>query len=252
MSEKIIETLMQLFALIAKPQQNDAERRGVVEAFLSHHLNQDLVNKYLSAYSLAYEEAQEKLEKSTPERREGAIAIRITKLCNDINEERQLDQEQRIVVVIQALEFCKSGEVEVTKLERGFIDTLAFGLNISKEEYEILEKFVLNPFTDIPFSQNLLVITGDKKGLSNNVKYAFKDQLKGQIWILYVPSVNIYFMRYARSGELSMNGQLLQENKVYPVSQGSSIKGYNIIPYLPLGYYDAVPEGGIPVVKGCV
>ncbi len=51
MSEKIIETLMQLFALIAKPQQNDAERRGVVESFLSHHLNQDLVNKYLSAYS---------------------------------------------------------------------------------------------------------------------------------------------------------------------------------------------------------
>jgi len=230
MSEKIIETLMQLFALIAKPQQNDAERRGVVESFLSHHLNQDLVNKYLSAYSRAYSEAQERLEKSTPERREGAIAIRITKLCNDINEERQLDQEQRIVVVIQVLEFCKSGSSEVSKLERGFINTLALGLNISREEYEILEKFVLNPFTDVPSSQNLLVITGEKKGPGNDVKHAFKDQLKGQIWILYVPSVNIYFMRYARSGELSMNRQLLQENKVYPVSQGSSIKGYNLSP----------------------
>ncbi len=40
----------------------------------------------------------------------------------------------------------------------------------------------------------------------------------------------MYFMRYTRSGELSMNGQLLEENKVYPVSQGSSIKGYNISP----------------------
>jgi hypothetical protein len=39
MSEKIIETLMQLFALIAKPQRDDAERRSVVEAFLSHLLN---------------------------------------------------------------------------------------------------------------------------------------------------------------------------------------------------------------------
>ncbi|TFG43093.1 MAG: ATP-binding cassette domain-containing protein, partial [Bacteroidia bacterium] len=230
MSEKIIETLMQLFALIAKPQRNDAERRGVVEAFLSHHLNPELVKKYFSAYSQAYVEAQERLEKSSPERSEGAIAIRITKLCNDINEEGQLDQEQRIVVVIQVLEFCKSGDAEVSKLERGFIYTLALGLNISKEEYEVLEKFVLNPFTEIPSSPNLLVITGDKTAVSNHVKYAFKDQLKGQIWILYIPSVNIYFMRYARSGELSMNRQLLQENKVYPVSQGSSIKGYNISP----------------------
>jgi hypothetical protein len=34
MSEKILETLMQLFAIIAKPQSNDKERRGVVEVFL--------------------------------------------------------------------------------------------------------------------------------------------------------------------------------------------------------------------------
>jgi ABC-type multidrug transport system ATPase subunit len=230
MSEKIIETLMQLFALIAKPQREDAERKGVVETFLNHQLNQELVKKYFATYSEAYKEAQIKLEKSSPERREGAIAIRITKLCNDINEEGQLDLEQRIVVVVQALEFCKSGGENVTSLERGFIATLAEGLNISKEEYEILEKFVLNPFTEIPASQNLLIISGNKSTDNHGVKYVRKEQLKGQIWILFVPSINMHFMRYARSGELSMNGQLLQENKVYPISQGSSIKGYNISP----------------------
>ena len=34
---------MQLFAIIAKPQSNDSERRGVVEAFLKRLLNQELV-----------------------------------------------------------------------------------------------------------------------------------------------------------------------------------------------------------------
>ena len=230
MSEKIIKTLMQLFALIAKSEGDETERRGVVEAFLNHQLNQELVKKYLRIYDEAYREAQLKLGKSTPERREGAIAIRITKLCTDINDEGQLDLAQRIVVVIQALEFCKSDGIPVSKLERGFIFTLAEGLNISKEEYDILEKFVLNPFTDVPSSQNLLIISGNKKRENNGSKYAFKDQLKGQIWILYIPSVNLYFMRFIRTGELSMNGQLLVENKVYPVSQGSSIKGYNISP----------------------
>jgi ABC-type multidrug transport system ATPase subunit len=235
MNEKIIEALMQLFALIAEPQRNDAERKRVVEAFLRHQLNQELVKKYLAVFSQAYHEAQERLEKSTPERREGAIAIRITKLCTDINDEGQLDQEQRIIVVIQALEFCKTGGKEVSPLERGFIATLAEGLNISKAEYEIIEKFVLNQFTDIPLSQNFLIITGNKPDENHGVKYVHKEQFKGEIWILFVPSINMYFMRFARSGELSMNGQLLQENKVYPVSQGSSIKGYNIS---PIYYWD--------------
>ena len=66
MSEKILETLMQLFALIAKPLENDAERRSIVENFLSHILNQELVRKYLSVYDKAYDEARKKLEKAAP------------------------------------------------------------------------------------------------------------------------------------------------------------------------------------------
>ncbi|MFZ2338255.1 MAG: ATP-binding cassette domain-containing protein [Bacteroidales bacterium] len=230
MSEKIINTLMQLFAIIANPEGDQEERRAVVEAFLRQHLNNELVKIYLAVYDEAFREAQVKLEKSTKERREGAIAIRIAKLCHDINEEGLLAVDQRIVVVLLALEFCKSGNGTVTVIERGFIATLAESLNISNEEYDIIEQFVLNPFTDIPSSQNLLVISGNKADATGNTKYAFRDQLKGQIWILYVPSVNMYFLRYARSGELSMNGLLLKENKVYPISHGSSIKGYNISP----------------------
>ncbi len=230
MSERILETLMQLFALIAEPQRDDAEKRGVVESFLSRLLNRELVKKYLDFYDEAYKEAKIKLEKSTPERREGAIAIRITKLCKDINEQGQLDQEQRVVVVIQALEFCKSGKDKVSNLELGFIATLADGLNISSEEYETLKGFVLNPFTRIPSSPNILVINDDRSSAGPEVKFVYKESLKGQIWVLFVPSVNVYFMKFARSGELSMNGQLLEENKVYPISQGTSIKGYNITP----------------------
>ena len=239
MSEKILETLMQLFAIIAKPQSNDSERRGVVEAFLKRMLNQELVKEYLSTYDKEYEEARKKLEKSSAERREGAIAIRIRKLCKEINEQGQLDQEQRIVVVIQVLEFCKSGGQEVSPLELGFISTLAEGLNITTEEYEFIEKFVLNQFTSIPETTNLLIINGIKDFDPNGAKHVFKDLLKGHIWILFVPSVNKYFVRFTASGELSMNGQLLQEDKVYPLSQGSSIKGYKIS---PIYYWDVTMQ----------
>jgi len=239
MSEKILETLMQLFAIIAKPQSNDDERRGVVEVFLRRLLNQELVKKYLSTYNEKYEEARKKLEKSNAERREGAIAIRIRKLCKEINEQGQLDQEQRIVVVVQVLEFCKSGGQKVSPLELGFVSTLAEGLNITTKEYEYIERFVLNSFNDIPAISDLLVINGIKNFEHKETKHAYKDLLKGHIWILYVPSVNKYFVRFVGSGELSMNSQLLQEDKVYPFSQGSSIKGYKIT---PIYYWDVTMQ----------
>jgi len=239
MSEKILETLMQLFALIAKPQADDTERRDVVEAFLKRLLNQELVKEYLTKYDEAFEEARKKLEKSSAERREGAIAIRIRKLCKDINEQGQLDQEQRIVVVIQALEFCKSGSSEVSQLERGFISTLAEGLNITEEEYEFIESFVLNSFDNISDNQNILLIDGNEKSGLSEAKHVYKELLKGQIWILFVPSVKMYFSRFKGSGELSMNGQLLHEEKVYPFSQGSSIKGYKI---KPIYYWDVTMQ----------
>jgi ABC-type multidrug transport system ATPase subunit len=239
MSEKILETLMQLFAIIARPHSNASERRGVVEVFLRRLINQELVNKYLATYDEKYDEARKKLEKSGEERREGAIAIRIQKLCKEINEQGQLDQEQRIVVVIQVLEFCKSGGQEVSPLELGFISTLAGGLNITIKEYEVIEKFVLNSFLNIPATADLLIINGIKNFDHKESKHSYKDLLKGQIWILYVPSVNKYFVRFSGSGELSMNGQLLQEDKVYPFSQGSSIKGYKIT---PIYYWDVTMQ----------
>jgi ABC-type multidrug transport system ATPase subunit len=235
MSEKILEMLMQLFALIAEPQSDDAERKGVVETFLSRILNRELVKKYLSVYNESYEDAKSRLEKSTPERREGAIAIRITKLCKDINEQGQFSQEERLVVLIQALEFCKKGKDHISPLELGFIATLSEGLSITNEEFDIIKKFVLNPFSDIPASPDILIISGEKIAARPETKVAHKEMLRGQIWILHIESANIYFLRFTRSVDLIMNGQLLQENKVYPISQGSAIKGHNIS---PIYYWD--------------
>ncbi len=239
MSEKILETLMQLFAIIANPQTIDTDRRGVVEAFLRRQLDQEQVNKYLATYDKAFDEAKQKLEKRGLERREGAIAIRIRKLCKDINEQGMLDQEQRIVVVIQALEFCRSGEQEVSQLELGFISSLADGLNITEEEYSVTEKFVLNTFDNAPDHQNILVINGDKEPGLKEAKHIYREQMKGQIWFLFIPSVQLYYTRYTGTGELTMSSQLLQEDKIYPFGQGASLKG-NVIK--PIYYLDVTDQ----------
>lgn len=51
---------MQLFAIIAPPESNAAERRSVVGSFLKQQLNQELVNEYLKVFDEYYQIYQKK------------------------------------------------------------------------------------------------------------------------------------------------------------------------------------------------
>ena len=50
MSEEILKALMQLFAIISRPESDASERRLVVESFLNRQLNQELVDFYLEVF----------------------------------------------------------------------------------------------------------------------------------------------------------------------------------------------------------
>ena len=222
MSEKILKALMQLFAIIARPQSNDSDRRGVVEAFLKRQLNQELVKQYLGFFDEYYQEAQEKQKKSSQNRRTAAIAVRVLKICNDIND--QLTQDQKIIVLVQLLEFCKSEGSEVSQLELEFIQAVSESFNVGENEHVLIKSFILNPFNSIPASPGLLVIDNKEEHEDSEIKHLYNRDVKGQIWVLFVHSANMYFVRFTQTGELYMNGQLLQEDKVYPFNPGSSLR----------------------------
>ncbi|MFN8240176.1 MAG: ATP-binding cassette domain-containing protein [Bacteroidales bacterium] len=237
MSEKILKALMQLFAIIARPQSNDSDRRGVVEAFLRRQLNQELVKTYLGFFDEYYQEAQEKQKKSSQNRRTAAIAVRVLKICNDIND--QLTQDQKIIVLVQLLEFCKSEGTEVSQLELEFIQSVAESFNLDSTEHQLLKSFVLNPFTSVPNSPNILVIDNKSENQGHEHKHLQNEDVAGQIWILFVHSANMYFVRFSRSGELYMNGVLLAEDKVYPFNPGSSLRDPKTS---PIYYSDVIKQ----------
>jgi ABC-type multidrug transport system ATPase subunit len=213
---------MQLFAIIARPQSNDSDRRGVVEAFLNRQLNQELEKQYLGFFDEYYQEAQEKQKKSSQDRRTAAIAVRVLKICNDIND--QLTQDQKIIVLVQLLEFCKSEGSEVSQLELEFIQSVSESFNVDPSEYLLLKGFLLNPFTSIPKSSSLLIIDNKGDDGYEEVKHLYNEDVKGIIWVLFVHSAGMYFVRFIQTGELYMNGQLLQEDKAYPFNPGSSLR----------------------------
>jgi ABC-type multidrug transport system ATPase subunit/uncharacterized tellurite resistance protein B-like protein len=229
MSEKILKALMQLFAIIARPDSSKDERISVVESFLKRQLNHEIVQEYLKVFDEYYSLHQEKQKESTKRiRRISSSSVRVLKICTAINEE--LAQPQKIIVLIRLLEFVRSDSEEISEQEMEFITTVAETFNIPEDEYNQIRDFVLFSFDEVPHSEEIMLIDGNKDFSEKDTKHLYVDHLKGQIRVLHVPSTRLYFLRYIGESEMTMNSQLVHEDKVYALNNGSSIKSQQIKP----------------------
>ena len=236
MSESILKALMQLFAIIARPvsldekENNDyADRRKVVEEFLRNQLNIDLVKEYLKVFDYYYNLYQEKQsEKSKSKKRTSSSSVRVLKICSQINEE--LQQQQKIVVLIRLLEFVKPDEGEVTEQEMAFISTVAETFYVPEDEFQNLKDFVLSGFDSVIPHQNILLINDSKEPPYDDLRHLYAEGLHEPIKILFVESANIFFLRYNGLHELYLNGHLLVKDKIFVLNNGSSIRNSKIKP----------------------
>ena len=223
MSAQILKALMQLFAIIARPASNDTDRRTVVETFLRNQLNQELVKEYIEVFDNFYNIYQNKQKEKGKQRVQiSASSVRVLKICTEIN--NQLTQQQKIIVLIQLFEFSKSDGDVVTDQELEFIKTVSDTFNISTEEYGTIEAFVLYSFDKLPDSPDVLILDNKEAFSHPNTKHLIVKSLIGQIRVLNVLSANMYVLRYMGDSELYMNGQLLQEDRVFVFNPGSSIR----------------------------
>ena len=245
MSERILKALMQLFAIIARPSSEREERKRVVESFLLHQLNRELVDEYLKVFDAYYYEYQEKQKSSKRRVKRIAVgSVKVLRICNDIN--RELHQQQKIVVLIRLLEFIKSDEAVITDQELVFVKTVSDQFNIPEDEYEHLKNFVLNSIEKLPHSPNILLIDNQKEPPRTDSKHIYSESLFGQIRILNVPSTNMQIMRYLGENELYLNGQLIYQDKAYVLTNGSSIRGAKV---RPIYYSDIVSIFNVDKIK---
>lgn len=238
MSEQILKALMQLFAIVARPESNTEDRRTVVESFLKRQLNKELVSEYLHIFDEYYSLYQEKQkDKDSRRRRISASSVRVLKICTEINEE--LAQPQKIIVLIQLLEFVKSDTIQISDQEMEFVNTVADTFNITREEYSQIKDYVLFSFDEHPDSEAILLIDGEKEEKYKDLrtKHLQISGLIGQIRVLNVVSTNMYFIRYLGASEMSLNGQLIEKEKVYAFTTGSSVRNQQI---KPIYYSDVV------------
>lgn len=251
MSESILKALMQLFAIIAHPEDDqsdesvDGDRRVVVESFLRQQLNQELVREYLKVFDYYYDLHQEKQsEKTKTKKRTSSSSVRVLKICTQINEE--LTQQQKVVVLVRLLEFVKSDDGAVTEQEMAFISTVAETFFIPDNDFFLIRDFVLNGFDQPITNDNIIIINDKEDSEETQVRHIHSHALQGEIWIISVECANIYFLRYWGNEEVYLNGHLLSREKVFVLNTGSSIRNPKIS---PIYYSDIVARFTIDKIK---
>jgi ABC-type multidrug transport system ATPase subunit len=227
MSEKILKALMELFAIIASPDRNGKDRRSAVLSFLSRQLNQELVKDYLRIFDAFYEKHQA-MHVERGEKRIGADSVKVLRICNDINKDLAL--KQKFIVLVQLFEFIKSEQGEISDQELAFITAVSDSFYIPQEEFYLIQSFTLNSFDKVPDNKHLLVVNNQKISPAGENKHIFSEFLAGHIWVIFVPTAGMYFLRYIGESELYFNGQLLQQDKVFVLSTGTSIRNHHVKP----------------------
>src|ERR1700756_5837814 len=140
MSERILRALMQLFAIIAKVDGVTNTGRNIVQLFLKQQLNQELVDQYLAVFDEFLESHHQVAKKKDGSAKRTSLnSVKVLKICTEINKE--LEQNQKIIVLIRLLEFiCSSAEISEQEYE--FVQTVAETFNIPNEEFQSLKTFV--------------------------------------------------------------------------------------------------------------
>lgn len=245
MSERILKALMQLFAIIAKVEVNeetgefklDAGGRTIVDMFLRQELSQEQVEEYLALFDEHLETHQGKLKKKDSKRKRTSVnSVKVLKICTQINEE--LTQRQKVIVLIRILEFIFANE-EISDQEYEFAETVADTFNISRDEFGLCLDFVKAEVNDKIDSPHYLVIDTNEENAYGQSEHIYHESLIGLIRVVQIGSVNTYFVKYYGDHQLYLNGQVLTQDRVHILSQGSSIRSPKV---QPIYYSDIIGQ----------
>jgi len=231
MSEQILKALLRLFALISDVHDTESiagKGRDIVRLFLSRHLNNELVIKYMEifdGYFMIYHSEEISRGSMKEKKRTSLTAMKILAICERINE--QLHHKQKVYVIVQLIDFILFSS-EVTEKELDFLDTVSAAFNIQHSEYHNIKSFILNPIDKIPESNNVLIIDDSHECEPPEVKHIYRENLKGRILLLHILSINTYIMRYAGKNDIYLNGQNVFPGQTYPFDNGSIIRSLGI------------------------
>ncbi|MCB2194307.1 MAG: ATP-binding cassette domain-containing protein [Bacteroidetes bacterium] len=222
MSEEILKALMQLFAIIAKQDEGvESSEREFVKNFLTQQLNDEAIPEYMALFDEKAGFTGEKSEKNDKVKLTSVKdSVRILGICKKIN--KTLTQKQKIIVLVRLFELVNADR-KFSEQRMAIIHTVSEVFKLTRDEFRSIESFVIhNDISEIDTPVNLII--NDKEDQFKEAKHIKVEALNGNIFILQVKSVDLYFMRYTGNEDIFLNGLPVNNNRIYSFASGGTIK----------------------------
>jgi ABC-type multidrug transport system ATPase subunit len=229
MSEEILKALTQLFAIITKQDGGVTEKeRNFVIGFFQQELDQDSIKEYLELYDqfagYGQEEGKDEEDEEGAKKKKRKLtsvrdSVRTLAICKKIN--KTLTQKQKVVVLIKLLELV-SADNNFTPQRMEIIDTVSTVFNIIKNEFKLIESFVIKQNSSGLKEFEEILSVSDETSVEQTL-HVHAD-INGEILFMTVNSVDMYFVKYVGKEEVNLNGFIMKPHQVYLFSHGSTIK----------------------------
>jgi ABC transport system ATP-binding/permease protein len=227
MSEEILRALMQLFAIIAKQDEGvEVTQVEYVKNFLQQQLNDEEVKEYFSLFRQysGLENSENGVDneelKNTRKLTSVKDSVRILGLCKKIN--KTLTQKQKVVVLVRIFEIINADR-KFSDQRMQIINTVADVFNVVKEEFSSIESFVIKN-ESLELDDNNILTINDKQEILKLAKKIPTKQLHGNIFVLKIKSVDLYFLKYTGNEDLFLNGLPIRNDRIYLFANGSTVK----------------------------
>lgn len=232
MSERILNALMQLFAIIAKIDLVDSfegsnsnvvsstQGKAVIKTFLQSEIGPDKIDVYLQLFDSNLLELRGGASRKEvgAKKRQSVNSVKILRICSEINQE--LTQRQKFIVLVRTLELIIEGG-QPTNEEMEFVRTVADSFNVDPSEHKQIHQLLMNEIDIDNPTDNQLVLSSEKSGDERKIHI---HTLQDPIVVIHISSLNLLFFKYLGSETLFINGQAQRPDKAYLFNQGASIK----------------------------
>lgn len=223
MSEEILKALTQLFAIITKQDGGVTENeRQFVINFFQTELDQDSIKEYLELYDSYSGYSKQGTADEAEKNKLTSVkdSVKTLGICKKIN--KTLTQKQKVIVLIKLLELVGSDK-NFTPQRLEIINTVSTVFNIVKDAYQLIEKFAVSEkIEELNFPDILLVDSAEAK--KADLQKHVHAHIEGNLVFMRVSSVDMYFTKYMGEQSNTLNGFIMQPNRVYLFSHGSTIK----------------------------
>lgn len=221
MSEEILKALTQLFAIISKQDGGvTINERAFVIRFFQQELDHSSVDEYIKLYDSYSKIGDQPSGESATKLTSVKDSVKTLGICRKIN--KTLTQKQKVVVLIKLLEMVGS-DSNFTQQRMSIINTVSDVFNINTEEYEVIEKFIVAGTSGQADHATIMIVNDQPQKTALHQKHTHA-HLGGDLIVMHVRSVELYFVKYIGDTSHMLNGFTMQPGRVYLFSQGSTIK----------------------------